>query len=133
MERASQPSRACLRASPVTLTGFAAVLAVTTAASLPAADYDWSDPGRKETSAVLAAVRESSPADMEALLYDGLEVDQRLPQGGASVPVISLAVIGGSEKAVQFLLAQGADIDAMSTGIVEDSASFNDSLRRLSK
>ena len=103
-----------------------------TASPLAAADYDWSKPGKSETAAVQDALRAESPAGLEALLYDGLEADQRLPEGRAKVPLISLAVKENNAETVLFLLAQGADVDAMSTGIVEDSAAFNDSLRRLS-
>jgi hypothetical protein len=133
MESASRHVRAGLRAAPVFTVGFAAVLVVTTAVPLCAADFDWSNPGESETAAVKTALREDFPAGLEALLYDGLETDQRLPEGRARVPLISLAVMANNEEAIRFLLAQGADIDAMSTGIVEDSAAFNDSLRRLSK
>ena len=133
MESASGSSRARLRAAPALRAGLAAALAVTTAFPAAAADYDWSSPGKKETSAVVAALREPSTAALEALLYDGLEADQRLPRGRAMVPVLSLAVQEGDEKPVRLLLDRGADLDAMSTGIVEDSAAFTESLRKLSK
>lgn len=130
MESASGYVRAGLRIAPVFT---AAAVLVVTAVALPAAGYDWSNPGKSETAAVKTALREGFPESLEALLYDGLEADQRLPEGRARVPLLSLAVMAENEEAVRFLLAQGADIDAMSTGIVEDSASFNDSLQRLSK
>jgi len=133
MGSASRQVRARLRAAPVFTVTFAATLAVTGAAPLTAADHDWSNPGKSETTAVQGALRDDFPAGLEALLYDGLEADQRLPEGRANVPLISLAVKEGNVEAVRFLLVQGADIDAMSMGIIEDGAAVSDSLRRLSK
>ena len=84
-----------------------------------AADYDWREPGKAETAAVLSCLRQGDTAGLVALFEDGLDIDQLLPLDNDHIPILSLAISTGRLKLVEFILAEGADVDTMSTTIMQ--------------
>lgn len=80
-----------------------------------ALDYDWRDPGTEETEAVLSCLRKGNVKALDAIMADGLGIDQTLPLGNHRVPMLSLALSIGSIRVVKHLLDAGADVDTMSS------------------
>ncbi len=94
-----------------------------------ASEYDWRDPGTKETEAVLACLRDGDAVALDTLMEDGLEVDQLLPLGGHHVPTLSLALSTGRIGIVEHLLEEGADVDTISTRETRQTESVQHNVR----
>jgi ankyrin repeat protein len=104
-----------------------------TGGAASADDYDWSRPGTSETEAVISAIEKGDTAGLEALLNDGLDVDELLPDGQHRIPPISIAAAAGQVAVIEYLLAQGADVDRMSMGEAVDKERFRDRYKDLGR
>jgi len=120
-------------------TGAAALAAVLfcgaalTGGDANADDYDWSRPGTRETEAVISAIEKGDTAGLEVLLNDGLDVDELLPDKQHWIPPISMAAAVDQVEIIEYLLAQGADVDRMSMGEAVDKERFRDRYKDLGR
>ena len=80
-----------------------------------ASEFDWREPGRAESDAVLAALDRLGTETMEELLYDGLDPDQVFTLETVRTPVLSLALAAGRTDVAALLIDEGADVELMST------------------